>query len=55
MPLSQVLGLRPGDILPIRLLERCDVHINQQKLFRGNILEDDGSLLLTSLESVKTQ
>ncbi|WXL25741.1 FliM/FliN family flagellar motor switch protein [Ectopseudomonas mendocina] len=55
MPLSQVLSLRPGDILPIRMLERCEVHINQQKLFRGNILEDDGSLLLTSLESVKTQ
>jgi flagellar motor switch protein FliM len=54
MPLSQVLALAPGDILPIRLLERCDVQINQQKLFRGSILEDEGCLLLTSLESVKT-
>jgi flagellar motor switch protein FliM len=54
MPLSQVLNLRPGDILPVRMLERCEVQINQQKLFRGSILEDDGSLLLTSLESVKT-
>tara|TARA_R110000868_G_scaffold410008_3_gene696857 strand:- start:6883 stop:7722 length:840 start_codon:yes stop_codon:yes gene_type:complete len=54
MPLSQVLDLRLGDILMVRLLERCDVQINQQKLFRGAILEDDGSLLLTSLESVKT-
>jgi len=54
MPLSQVLALRPGDILPMRLLERCDVQINQQKLFRGAIFEDDGSLFLTSLESVKT-
>lgn len=54
MPLAQVLALRPGDILPMRLLERCDVQINQQKLFRGAIFEDDGSLFLTSLESVKT-
>lgn len=54
MPLSQVLALRPGDILAMRLLERCDVKINQQKLFRGAIFEDDGSLFLTSLESVKT-
>ena len=43
-----------GDILPMRLLERCDVQINQQKLFRGAIFEDDGSLFLTSLESMKT-
>ena len=54
MPLSQVLGLRLGDILMLRLLERCEVQINQQKLFRGAIFEDDGSLFLTSLESVKT-
>ena len=54
MPLSQVLDLRLGDILMVRLLERCEVQINQQKLFRGAIFEDDGSLLLTSLESVKT-
>ncbi len=53
MPLSQVLALSPGDILLIRLQERCDVLINQQKLFRGTIFEDDGSLFLTSLESVK--
>lgn len=54
MPLSQVLALRPDDILLIRLQERCDVMINQQKLFRGAIFENDGSLFLTSLESVKT-
>ena len=54
MPLAQVLALRPGDILSMRLLERCEVQINQQKLFRGVIFEEDGSLFLTSLESVKT-
>ncbi|MGE8497040.1 MAG: FliM/FliN family flagellar motor switch protein [Pseudomonas sp.] len=53
MPLSQVLDLRLGDILMVRLLERCDVQINQQKLFRGALFEEDGSFFLTSLESVK--
>ena len=53
MPLSQVLALQLNDILMVRLLERTEVRINQQKLFRGSIFEDDGSLFLTSLESVK--
>lgn len=54
MPLAQVLELRLNDIVMIRLRESCDVEINQQKLFRGAIFEEDGSLLLTALESVKT-
>jgi flagellar motor switch protein FliM len=54
MPLEQVLNLRPGDVVPIRLMERCDVQINQQKLFHGTVFEEDGALFLTSLESVKS-
>lgn len=54
LPLADVLKLRTGDILSVRLLDHCDVEISQQKLFRGHIYEDDGALLLTSLESVKT-
>ncbi|MED5607147.1 MULTISPECIES: FliM/FliN family flagellar motor C-terminal domain-containing protein [Pseudomonas] len=54
LPLAQVLELRPGDILPVRLLERCEVQVNQQKLFRGTLFEEDGGLFLTSLESVKS-
>ena len=54
MPLSEVLDLRLEDIVMVRLQERCDVMINQQKLFRGAIFEDGGSLFLTSLDSVKT-
>ncbi|MFB4367830.1 MULTISPECIES: FliM/FliN family flagellar motor switch protein [unclassified Pseudomonas] len=54
MPLLQVLNLKRGDILPIRLAERCDIEINQQKLFRGTVFEEDGALFLTSLESVQT-
>ena len=37
-----------------RMRDRCDVEINQEKLFRGALFEDDGALFLTSLESVKT-
>jgi flagellar motor switch protein FliM len=54
MPLSQVLALQVGDIVMMRMRERCDVEINQEKLFRGTLFEDDGALFLTSLESVKT-
>ncbi|CDF83859.1 FliM/FliN family flagellar motor C-terminal domain-containing protein [Pseudomonas sp. QL9] len=52
LPLNQALDLRPGDIIPVRMLERCDVQVNQQKLFRGSLFEEDGGLFLTSLESV---
>ncbi|MOA55665.1 hypothetical protein D3C78_1794940 [compost metagenome] len=55
MPLSSVLALQLGDILMVRLLDRCEVHIKQQKLFYGAISEDDGALFLTSLDSVKNQ
>ncbi|WP_429211966.1 FliM/FliN family flagellar motor C-terminal domain-containing protein [Metapseudomonas resinovorans] len=54
MSLGQVLGLQVGDILTLRLKERVDVRVNQQPLFRGAIYEDDGTLFLTSIESVKT-
>ena len=55
MPLSQVLGLQLDDILMVRPLDRYEVRINQQKLFRGTVFEEDGALFLTSLESVKSQ
>ena len=55
LPLSSVLALKVDDILMVRLLERCEVHIKQQKLFHGAISEDDGALFLTSLDSVKCQ
>lgn len=51
LPLAKVLELQVGDILQTRLLERCEVRVNQQKLFRGSIFEEDGCLYLTSLES----
>ncbi|MET1076681.1 MAG: FliM/FliN family flagellar motor switch protein [Pseudomonas sp.] len=53
LPLAKVLELKVGDILQTRLLERCEVRVNQQKLFRGSLFEEDGCLYLTSLESVE--
>ena len=54
MSLAEVLALRPGDILATRLQDPVEVRVNQQRLFRGSIFEDNGSLFLTALESVKT-
>jgi flagellar motor switch protein FliM len=55
MPLAQVLALQLDDILMLRPLDRYEVRINQQKLFRSTIFEEDGALFLTSLESVNPQ
>ncbi|MCQ4300602.1 FliM/FliN family flagellar motor C-terminal domain-containing protein [Pseudomonas songnenensis] len=55
MPLAQVLALQLDDILMLRPLDRYEVRINQQKLYRGTIFEEDGALFLTSLESVNPQ
>ncbi len=55
MPLAQALALQLDDILMLRPLDRYEVRINQQKLFRGTIFEEDGALFLTSLESVNPQ
>lgn len=52
LPLAEVSALKPGDILPIRMAERCDVTVRQQRLFRGALTEEDGALFLTSLERV---
>lgn len=54
VPLSQVGALEPGDILMLRMRERCEVRINREKLFEGQIFEQDGALCLTSLESTRT-
>ncbi|WP_462384489.1 FliM/FliN family flagellar motor switch protein [Pseudomonas sp. Marseille-QA0892] len=54
MPLSEVLSLAPNDVLLMRPLDRYEIRVAGQKLFRGTVFEEDGGLFLTSLESVKT-
>lgn len=54
LSLADVLGLKVGDLLLIRMEERVDVCINRQKLFRGALFDDQGTLFLTFLESEKS-
>src|SRR5690606_41240119 len=53
MSLGEVLALQPGDIMMIRMQERCGVRIAQQRFFRGAVLEQGGGPGLTSLYSSK--
>lgn len=46
MPLTQVLTLKPDDILPIELLNHAPVKIGKQTLFTGRVAEQDGQLVL---------
>ncbi|MGR5236479.1 FliM/FliN family flagellar motor switch protein [Vibrio alfacsensis] len=46
MALSDVIGLKPNDILPIELLNTVPVSIGNQSLFTGRIAEQDGQLVL---------
>lgn len=46
LPLSELLALKPDDILPIELLSDIPVSIGQERLFTGHIAEKDGQLVL---------
>ncbi|SDG90244.1 Type III flagellar switch regulator (C-ring) FliN C-term [Vibrio xiamenensis] len=46
LALSDVLALRPNDILPIELLARAPVSIGSQHLFSGRVADQDGQLVL---------
>ncbi|WP_220347753.1 FliM/FliN family flagellar motor switch protein [Alkalilimnicola ehrlichii] len=54
MPLAQILGLAPGDVVAVRPFDRYEVRINRQECFTGLICEAEGALYLTSLETVKS-
>lgn len=47
LPLGQILDLRPGDVIPIRLAT-TDVLIRESVLFRATVAEHQGKLCLTS-------
>ncbi len=46
MPLSDVLNLSPKDIIPIDLLSTAPVSIGNERLFSGQVAEQDGQLVL---------
>lgn len=54
LSLADMLGLQVGDVMLIRMEERVDVCINRQKLFRGALFDDQGTLFLTFLDSEKS-
>lgn len=54
LSLADVLGLKVGDLLLIRMEDRVEVCINRQKLFHGALFDDQGTLFLTFLESEKS-
>ncbi|SHO55698.1 FliM/FliN family flagellar motor switch protein [Vibrio quintilis] len=47
LPLSDVLSLKPDDILPIELLSTVPVNIGNEHLFSGRVFEQEGQLVLT--------
>ena len=46
MPLSDLLSLRPNDILPIDLSSTAPAHVGEEYLFRGRVAERDSQLVL---------
>ncbi|CAE6947310.1 FliM/FliN family flagellar motor switch protein [Vibrio alginolyticus] len=46
LPLSELVALKPDDILPIELLSDVPVSIGQEHLFTGHVAEKDGQLVL---------
>lgn len=52
LPLSQLLALRPGDLIPVHLSD-ADVLIDGQRLFTATVAEHQGKLCLTSFEDAE--
>ncbi|AGQ92648.1 FliM/FliN family flagellar motor switch protein [Vibrio parahaemolyticus] len=55
MALSDVVSLKPDDIMPIELLNTVPVSIGNQPLFTGRIAEQDGQLVLIFNPDKETQ
>lgn len=47
LPLGELLGLRPGDLIPVRL-KSTDVLVDGARLFTASVAEHQGKLCLTS-------
>ena len=51
LPLGELLGLRPGDVLPIPL-ESATVRIQDKPVLKALVVEHKGRLCLTQLQEV---
>ncbi|MCA2464993.1 MULTISPECIES: FliM/FliN family flagellar motor switch protein, partial [Vibrio] len=55
MALSDVVSLKPDDIMPIELLNTVPVSIGNHPLFPGGIADQDGQLVLIFNPDKETQ
>nr|WP_261320244.1 FliM/FliN family flagellar motor C-terminal domain-containing protein [Burkholderia sp. AU32357] len=53
MRLDELLRMRPGDVLPVRLPDTVDVLVNNVRLYRAALAEHQGALWITSFEPVE--
>lgn len=53
LPLGELLALRPGDTLPVRLPPLARVQVDDAHLFDAAVAEHDGKLWLTSFQDVE--
>ncbi|WP_334042201.1 FliM/FliN family flagellar motor C-terminal domain-containing protein [Burkholderia ambifaria] len=53
MRLDELLRIRPGDVLPVRLPDTVDVLVNTVRLYRAALAEHQGALWITSFEPVE--
>ncbi|WP_174873904.1 FliM/FliN family flagellar motor switch protein [Vogesella oryzae] len=53
LPLGELMALRPGDTLPVRLPPLARVQVGDAHLFDAAVAEHDGKLWLTSFQDVE--
>lgn len=53
MRLDELLRMRPGDVLPVRLPDTVDVLVDNVRLYRAALAEHQGALWITSFEPVE--
>ncbi len=53
MRLDDLLRMGPGDVLPVRLPDTADVLVNDVRLYRAALAEQQGALWITSFELVE--
>lgn len=51
--LDELLRMRPGDVLPIRLPDTVDVLVNDVRLYRATVAEHQSALWITSFEPME--
>ncbi|CAJ0819353.1 MULTISPECIES: FliM/FliN family flagellar motor switch protein [Ralstonia] len=53
MPLDDLLKLRSGDVLPVRLPETAEVLVGDVRLYRAALAEQQGAVCITAFEPVE--